>query len=56
MVSLNVPLDMPGFGNEKHIILDSNLLVGYLTQKKPLQSRIFSVRIYKAALTQFTYP
>ena len=30
MVSLIVPLDMPGFGNEKHIILDSNLLVGYL--------------------------
>ena len=27
MVSLNVPLDMPGFGNEKHIILDSNLFI-----------------------------
>ena len=27
MVSLIVPLDMPGFGNEKHIILDSNCLL-----------------------------
>ena len=41
MVSLIVPLDMPGFGNEKHIILDSNLLVG-LTQKNLSRVEFFS--------------
>ena len=57
MVSLIiiVPLDMPGFGNEKHIILDCNLLVGYLTQKNLSRVEFFS-KIYKAAHTQFTYP
>ena len=42
MVSLIVPLDMPGFGNEKHIILDSTLLVGYLTQKNLSRVEFFS--------------
>ena len=44
MVSLNVPLDMPGFGNEKHIILDSYLLVGYLTQKNLSRVECFLLR------------
>ena len=55
MVSLIVLLDMPGFGNEKHIILDSNLLVGYLTQKNLSRVEFFS-KIYKASHTQFAYP